>query len=161
MRTPAHEDGHDYDPPTATAPPLTFAGGGFSGRQRDGILTFVGEWATQEGRPTPNLNAALADAAFVMGLEKNSDAVVMECYAPLFVNVNPANTGKGYPKAWQWNTNLIGYDALRELGSPSYHAQVMLAQNQGDVACACRATPPSRCSPRPLTSRPARPSSSR
>jgi alpha-N-arabinofuranosidase len=120
-----------YDPPTAAAPALTFAGGGFNGRQRDGILTFVGEWAAQEGRPTPNLNSALADAAFVMGLEKNSDAVVMQCYAPLLVNVNPADAAKGYPRAWQWNTNLIGYDALRSFGSPSYHAQVMLAQNQG------------------------------
>ena len=122
-----------YDPPTAAAPPLNFSGGGFNGRQRDGILTFVGEWATQEGRPTPTLNAALADAAFLLGLEKNSDAVVMECYAPLFVNVSPADTVKGYPKAWQWNTNLIGYDALRSFGSPSYYAQVMLAQNKGDV----------------------------
>ena len=122
-----------YDPPASAAPPLTFNGGGFNGRQRDGILTFVGEWATQEGRPTPNLNAALADAAFVMGLEKNSDAVVMECYAPLFVNVSPADPAKGYPRAWQWNTNLIGYDALRSFGSPSYYAQVMLAQNKGDV----------------------------
>ena len=68
-----------------------------------------------------------------MGLEKNSDAVVMECYAPLFVNVSPADTAKGYPKGWQWNTNLIGYDALRSFGSPSYHAQVMLARNKGDV----------------------------
>jgi alpha-L-arabinofuranosidase len=122
-----------YDPPASAAPPLTFNGGGFNGRQRDGILTFVGEWATQEGRPTPNHNAALADAAFVMGLEKNSDAVVMECYAPLFVNVSPADPAKGYPRAWQWNTNLIGYDALRSFGSPSYYAQVMLAQNKGDV----------------------------
>ncbi len=122
-----------YNPPIAEAPPLIFAAGGFNGRQRDGILTFVGEWATQEGRPTPTLNAALADAAFALGLEKNSDAVVMECYAPLFVNVSPADTAKGHPKAWQWNTNLIGYDALRSFGSPSYYAQVMLAQNQGDV----------------------------
>ena len=68
-----------------------------------------------------------------MGLEKNSDAVAMECYAPLLVNVSPADTAKGYPKAWQWNTNLIGYDALRSFGSPSYYAQVMLAQNKGDV----------------------------
>jgi alpha-N-arabinofuranosidase len=122
-----------YDKPTGAAAPLTFNGGGWSGRQRDGIPTFVGEWATQEGRPTPDLNAALADAAFVMGLEKNSDAVPMQCYAPLLVNVNPADTAKGYSKAWQWNTNLIGYDALRSFGSPSYHAQVMLAKNQGDV----------------------------
>ncbi len=146
-----------YDPPAAASPPLAFSGGGFNGRQRDGTLTFVGEWATQEGRPTPTLNAALADAAFVMGLEKNSDAVVMECYAPLFVNVSPADTAKGYPKAWQWNTNLIGYDALRSFGSPSYYAQVMLAQNKG-TSCSpssstCRGRPRARPSPRPPSTR--------
>lgn len=127
-----------YDKPTEAAAPLTFNGGGWSGRQRDGMPILVGEWATQEGRPTPTHNAALADAAFVMGLEKNSDAVVMECYAPLFVNVSPADPAKGYPKAWQWNTNLIGYDALRSFGSPSYYAQVMLAQNKGDVVLPTR-----------------------
>src|SRR5262249_17156297 len=102
------------------------------------IQTFVGEWAAQEGRPTPTLNAALADAAFIMGLEKNSDAVPMECYAPLLVNVSPADPEKGYPRAWQWNTNLIGYHALRSFGSASYYAQAMLAQNQGDVVLPAR-----------------------
>jgi len=51
----------------------------------------------------------------------------------LLVNVNPADRAKGYPKASQWKTNLIGYDALRSFGSPSYYAQVMLGQNKGDV----------------------------
>ncbi len=115
------------------APPLSFAGGGHDGRQRDGVRTFVGEWAAQEGQPTPNLNAALGDAAFAMGLERNSDAVPMQCYAPLLTNVSPADPAKGYPKGWQWPTNLIGYDALRSFGSPSYHAQAMLAQNAGDL----------------------------
>jgi alpha-N-arabinofuranosidase len=67
----------------------------------------------------------LADTAFVMRLEKNADVTPMECYAPLLVNVNPG--------AAQWNTNLIGYDALHSFGSPSYYAQVMLGQNKGDV----------------------------
>ena len=57
----------------------------------------------------------------------------MECYAPLLVNVSPADPAKGYPKAWQWPTNLIGYDALHSFGSPSYYAQAMLGQNKGDV----------------------------
>ena len=117
----------------ADAPALKFGGGGWNGRQLDEMQTFVGEWATQEGRPTPDLNAALADAAFVMGLEKNADAIVMECYAPLLVNVSPEDPDRGYPKAWQWPTNLIGYDALHSFGSPSYWAQVMLGQNKGDV----------------------------
>ena len=42
-----------------------------------GPKIFVGEWATREGTPTPNLGAALGDAAFMTGLERNSDVVVM------------------------------------------------------------------------------------
>jgi alpha-N-arabinofuranosidase len=91
---------------------------------RSGPKIFVGEWATQEGRPTPNLHAALADAVWLMGLERDSDKVQIECYAPLFVNVNPG--------AWQWHTNLIGYDALHSFGSPSYYAQCMFGQNKAD-----------------------------
>jgi alpha-L-arabinofuranosidase len=102
-------------------------------RLADGTKIFVGEWATQEGQPTPTLNAALADAAFFIGLEKNADVVEMQCYAPLLANVNPADPAKGYPRGWQWPTNMIGYDALGSFGSPSYYAQVMLSQNLGDV----------------------------
>lgn len=90
---------------------------------RNGPKIFVGEWATREGAPTPNVNAALGDAAWLTGLERNSDIVVMASYAPLFVNVNSVN----------WTTDLIGYDALTSYGSPSYYVQVMFAQNRGDV----------------------------
>ena len=123
----------EYDKPTGPRPPLTFAGGGWSGRQPEGIKTFVGEWATQEGNPTPDLNAALSDATFLMRLERNGDAVPLESYAPLLVNVSPADPDKGYPRAWQWGTNLVGYDALHSFGSPSYYAQAMLGQNKGDT----------------------------
>lgn len=129
-----------YDKPAPKAGLLRFKDGGWNGRRTDGTRTFVGEWAAQEGSPTPTLGAALADAAFVMGLEKNSDAVVMECYAPLLVNVGSAYPQKDYPRAWQWNTNLIGYDALYSFGSASYHAQAMLAQNRGDVVLPVRLT---------------------
>jgi alpha-N-arabinofuranosidase len=94
---------------------------------RNGPKIFVGEWATTEGKPTPNMNAALGDAAWMTGLERNSDLVVMASYAPLLTNVNP------HPQAWQWGTNLIGYDALSCYGSPSYYAQQMFYQNVGDV----------------------------
>ena len=122
-----------YDKKVSEPTPLRYGGGAWNGRGPDGLRTFVGEWATQEGRPTPDLNAALADAAFVMGLEKNADTVTMECYAPLLVNVSPEDRGKGYPKAWQWPTNLIGYDALHAFGSPSYYAQAMIGQNKADA----------------------------
>ncbi|HVU22820.1 MAG TPA: alpha-L-arabinofuranosidase C-terminal domain-containing protein [Opitutus sp.] len=103
------------------------------GRKPDGVKVFMGEWATQGGSPTPNLMSALSDAVFAMGLERNSDAVLMECYAPLLVNVNPADEAKGYPRAWQWNTNLIGYDALHAFGSPSYYVLAAFGANRGDV----------------------------
>jgi alpha-L-arabinofuranosidase len=103
------------------------------GRKADGIKVFMGEWATQGGSPTPNLTSALADAVFVMGLERNSDDVVMQCYAPLFANVNLADPARGHPRGWQWNTNLIGYDALHAFGSPSYHVLAMFGTNRGDV----------------------------
>jgi alpha-N-arabinofuranosidase len=87
---------------------------------------FVGEWATVEGTPTPNLTAALADAAWLTGLERNSDVVIMSAYAPLLVNVNKGGR--------QWGTNLIGYDSLSSFGSASYYAQKMFSQNLGDTA---------------------------
>jgi alpha-L-arabinofuranosidase len=119
-----------YDKPGITPP--KFEGGGWNSRL-PGVKTFVGEWAAHEGKPITDLNAGLADAAFLLGIERNSDAAIMQCYAPLFANVNLEDKGKGYARGWQWEYNLIGYDALRSFGSPSYHAQVMLAKNKGDV----------------------------
>ncbi len=91
---------------------------------RKGPKIFVGEWATREGSPTPNFGSALGDAAFLTGLERNSDLVVMAAYAPLFVNVNPGGM--------QWSSDLIGYDALNSYGSPSYYTQVMFGSCLGD-----------------------------
>ena len=91
---------------------------------RKGPKIFVGEWATREGSPTPDMGAALADAAWLTGLERNSDIVIMSSYAPLFINVNPG--------ASQWVPDLIGYDALQSYGSPSYYAQVMFSSHIGN-----------------------------
>ena len=91
---------------------------------RNGPKILVGEWATREGSPTTNLGAALGDAAWMTGLERNSDIVVMASYAPLFVNVNPGGM--------QWPSDLIGYDASISYGSPSYWAQVMFSTHLGD-----------------------------
>jgi alpha-N-arabinofuranosidase len=97
---------------------------------RNGPKIFVGEWATREGAPTTNMNAALGDAAWMTGMERNSDLVIMSCYAPLFVNVNKATATA--PKAWQWDSDLIGYDALNSYGSPSYYVQKMFSEYLGD-----------------------------
>ena len=97
---------------------------------RNGPKIFVGEWATREGAPTTNLNAALGDAAWMTGMERNSDLIIMSCYAPLFVNVNTATSTA--PKAWQWDSDLIGYNALSAFGSPSYYVQKVFSENLGN-----------------------------
>lgn len=90
---------------------------------------FCGEWATRVGSPTPNMAGALGDAAWMTGMERNSDIVVMHCYAPLLVNVSQV-TGAG--RSMQWATDLIGYDALTSYGSPAYYAQKMFSTMHGD-----------------------------
>ncbi len=100
---------------------------------RTGPKIFVGEWATTEGSPTPTFHAALADAAWLTGLEHDADLVALECYAPLLVNVSEGGR--------QWGTNLIGYNALQSFGSTSYYAQALFAKNRGDVVLPVQITP--------------------
>jgi alpha-N-arabinofuranosidase len=94
--------------------------------ERSGPKVFIGEWAAREGKPTTNLYSALADAAFMAGMERNADVVEMSCYAPLLVNVNPGGM--------QWESDLIGYDVQSSYGSPSYHMQKMFRQYLGNVS---------------------------
>ena len=94
--------------------------------ERKGPKVFIGEWASREGEPTTNLHSALADAAFMAGMERNADVVEMSCYAPLLVNVNPGGM--------QWQSNLIGYDVQASFGSPSYHVQKMFNTYLGNVS---------------------------
>jgi alpha-N-arabinofuranosidase len=108
--------------------------GHFENYNRRGPEIFVGEWAAYETSfppwnpksshepPTPNMLAALGDAAWMAAMERNADVVRMNCYAPLFVNIN----GR------QWRPDMIGYDALRAFGSPSYYAFRLFSRNVGD-----------------------------
>ncbi|HEV2436166.1 MAG TPA: alpha-L-arabinofuranosidase C-terminal domain-containing protein [Verrucomicrobiae bacterium] len=90
---------------------------------------FVGEWATRVGSPTPDMAGALGDAAWMTGMERNSDIVLLSSYAPLFVNVSQL---RGRDRSMQWTTDLIGYDALTSYGSPAYYAQMMFSTMRGD-----------------------------
>jgi alpha-N-arabinofuranosidase len=104
---------------------------------RTGPRIFVGEWAAHEDAkirpwdsgahqqpPTPNMKAAIGDGVFMAAMERNSDLILMQSYAPLFVNVNAG--------ARQWRPDLIGYDALSAYGSPSYYALQMFSRYLGD-----------------------------
>jgi alpha-N-arabinofuranosidase len=87
---------------------------------------FAGEFAAQSvGIASPdnknNWQCALSEAAFMTGLERNSDVVVMSSYAPLF----------GHVDAWQWTPNLIWFDNLRSYGTPNYYVQKLFSTNTG------------------------------
>jgi alpha-N-arabinofuranosidase len=121
LRTPDAFDEHYY----RSAGEMESDATHYDNYSRTGPKTFVGEWATREGKPTTNLNAALGDAAWMTGMERNSDVVVLASYAPLFVNVNPGGM--------QWPSDLIGYDVQSSYGSPSYYAQKMFNNYLGDT----------------------------
>jgi len=119
-----HDAAH-YDAPDGnSASPQHWDGGHYDKADRNGPKIFVGEWATREGSPTPNFGAALGDAAWMTGLERNSDLIVMASYAPLLVRVDPGGM--------QWETDLIGYNAMKSYGSPAYYAQVLFGSYLGD-----------------------------
>ncbi len=99
----------------------------YDGYDRNGPKVFMGEYAAQSvavlsTKNRNNLSCALAEAAFLTGLERNSDVVRMASYAPLFAHVD----------AWQWTPNLLWTDNLRTLRTPNYHVQALFAQNRGD-----------------------------
>ncbi len=95
---------------------------------RNGPKIFMGEYAAQSvAIVSPdnknNLECALAEAAYMTGLERNADVVRMASYAPLFAHI----------EGWQWTPNLIWTDNLRSYGTPNYYAQQLFSRNRGDV----------------------------
>ena len=89
---------------------------------RQGPSIYVGEYAVTQGfGNVGNLNAALGEAVYMMGLENNSDIVKMASYAPIFANVNNL----------RWRPDMIQFDATRALGTPSYYVQRIMANNVG------------------------------
>ena len=90
---------------------------------RSGPKIFAGEYAAQtSGVAKPdnrnNWKAAISEAAFMTGLERNGDVVQMASYAPLMAHVD----------AWQWTPDAIWFDNLRSYGTPDYYVQSALRQ---------------------------------
>lgn len=83
---------------------------------------FVGEFACHgDGKKWNHFNAALLEAAFMTGLERNADIVQMATYAPLFAHVD----------GWQWRPDMIWFDNLKSVCTASYYVQQMFAANKG------------------------------
>ncbi|XP_072974850.1 alpha-L-arabinofuranosidase 1-like [Typha angustifolia] len=94
----------------------------FDHTSRTGPKAFVSEYAvTGSDAGNGSLLASLAEAAFLIGLEKNSDAVAMASYAPLFVNTNDR----------RWNPDAIVFDSWQQYGTPSYWMQQFFKESSG------------------------------
>lgn len=95
---------------------------------RKGPKIFAGEYAAhvkdkeKDGAETRNTwGSALAEAAFMTGLERNADVVHMASYAPLLAHVD----------AWQWRPDLIWFDNLRSVATPNYYVQQLFGNYKG------------------------------
>ncbi|MGN1097765.1 MAG: alpha-L-arabinofuranosidase C-terminal domain-containing protein, partial [Clostridia bacterium] len=92
---------------------------------RNGFSVFAGEYASRwwSGYPRGNtLETALSEAAYMTGLEKNSDIVKMASYAPLFAKLG----------ATQWTPDMIWFDSDTSYGSPDYYVQQLFSRHTGD-----------------------------
>ena len=88
---------------------------------RKGPKVFAGEYACHPKNRKNNFEAALCEAAFMTGFERNADVVYQCTYAPLFSHV----------QGWQWKPDLIWFDNTRSVRSVNYYVQQLYGQNVG------------------------------
>lgn len=95
---------------------------------RKGPKVFAGEYASHVKdlgqEPTVAMNnfeAALSEAAFMTGLERNADVVHQATYAPLFAHVD----------GWQWRPDLIWFNNLKSVRSVNWYVQMLYGTNTG------------------------------
>lgn len=97
-------------------------GARYDNYDRKGPKVFAGEYACHgKGKKWNHFNAALLEAAFMTGLERNADIVHMATYAPLFAHVD----------GWQWRPDMIWFDNQRSVKTVSYYVQQLYAHNKG------------------------------
>jgi len=114
-------DEHYYRPPSW----FLSSASRYDNYDHKGPKIFAGEYASHTTRPNgpgrSTWEAALSEAAFMTGLERNADLVQMASYAPLF----------GHVDGWQWSPDLIWVDNLQSYGTPSYQVQKLYSTNKG------------------------------
>jgi len=116
-----HEKVDMIDPHWYVAPDTFFDMDSIFDQQKRGdYKIYVGEYACNIGVKGGNMRGALGEAAFLTGVERNSDLVQMASYAPLLENVNDR----------VWPVNLIWVDSYRVMGRSSYYVQKMYADNR-------------------------------
>ena len=83
---------------------------------------FVGEYAVTRGvGPYGSIKAAVGEAAFMTGLEKNPQSVQLAAYAPLFAHA----------KHMTWKPDLIYQTTDGNFVNPSWHVQRLFSEYRG------------------------------
>ena len=95
--------------------------GRYDNYDRKGPKVFAGEYAAHAKHDPNSWEAALSEAAFMTGLERNADVVYQATYAPLFAHV----------EGWQWRPDLIWFDNLSSVRSANYYVQQLYGLNKG------------------------------
>ena len=88
---------------------------------RKGPKVFAGEYACHNKARRNNWQAALSEAAFMTGLERNADVVWQCTYAPLFSHVD----------GWQWRPDLIWFNNTESVRSANWYVQMLYSTNKG------------------------------
>lgn len=96
----------------------------YDAKDRTGHKTYVGEYAVTSdwGYDKGNLRAALGEAVFMQGMEKNGEYCKMASYAPIFIH----ETLGGW-----WKPDMIHFNAAESFGTPSYYIQKLFPNNLG------------------------------
>ncbi|WP_416234912.1 alpha-L-arabinofuranosidase C-terminal domain-containing protein [Mesoflavibacter profundi] len=100
--------------------------GRYDSYDRKGPKVFAGEYAAhpkevEDGPKENNWQGALAEAAFMTGLERNADVVTLTSYAPLMAHID----------AFQWAPDLIWFNNLEAYGTVNYQVQKLFSTNAG------------------------------
>jgi alpha-L-arabinofuranosidase len=95
----------------------------YDGYDRKGPNVYVGEYAVKENNRYNTLYSAIAEAAYLTGLEHNGDVVRLASYAPLLANT----------KHPQWKPDLIYFNNTSVFLSVNYYVQQLFATNMGDA----------------------------
>lgn len=95
----------------------------FDNYDRKGPIIYPGEYAVTQGfGTTGNMNAAMGEAVFMIGMENNADIVRMSSYAPIFANENNI----------QWRPDMIRFNSHQSFGTPSYWVQQLFPNHVGN-----------------------------
>ncbi len=85
---------------------------------RKGPKVFIGEYASRDDK----LFNAIAEAAYLTGVERNADIIELTCYAPLFCREGN----------FQWQPDMIHFNNTQVSKTPSYYVQQLFGKNSGD-----------------------------